>query len=298
MTCALGSALAAVAIVSRSIFVGLGLAGLGFALRRRAGSTNDNINHLNSNRLSREGTVVSRLQAFVAALGLSILIAGPAAATVVAPNGFEAVEGPEGINGPFAGEARTTQWVFPAADFAGITPGTELISIGFRVNGGATTNAQELNFAQWNLQLSTPQAPFPTLSTTFADNIGADVVTVRSGPLTIPIGALIGGPGPNPFFDLAFTTPYTYTGGPLLVTLNHTGAGIPVSTSVAIGSGSGLIGTVAATSFEADVGIGGFNGPITRFGTESVALPAPGTLMLFGLGLAGLGLAARRRSDA
>ena len=239
--------------------------------------------------------MVLRVKVFLAALGLSVLIAAPAAASVVAPNAFEAVEAPTNIRGPLSDTPITFQWVFPAADFGSIAPGTDLTSIGFRLDGGVGTSTEALNFAQWNLQLSSPQSPFPTLSNTFADNIGADAVTVRSGPLSIPVGALIGGPGPNPFFDIPFTTPYSYTGGPLLVTLTHTGAGVSVGLNDGVVSGSGLAETRLRNSFEADTGLGGINAPVTRFGTASVELPEPGTLMLFGLGLAGLGFAARRR---
>lgn len=242
--------------------------------------------------------MVSRLKVLVAALGLSALAMGQAAATVVAPNAFEAVEAPGTTFVPFRSGPFTFQWVLPASDFAGVSPGTQLTSIGFRLDGGELSNTQALNFAQWNLQLSTPQSPFPTLSTTFADNIGADAVTVRSGPLTVPIGALIGGPGPNPFFEIPFTTPYSYTGASLLVTLSHTGhvggGGEPAMDAVAVASGLG--NSVGENGFDETSGRADFfQFPVTRFGTQSTALPEPGTLVLFGLGLAGLGFATRRR---
>ena len=241
--------------------------------------------------------MVSAVRACVMALGLSALIAVPAAATVVAPNAFEAVEGPVATFVPFRSAAFTFQWVLPASDFAGVSAGTQLTSIGFRLNGGEPTFAQELSFAQWNLQLSSPQSPFPTLSETFADNIDADVVTARSGALTVPGGSLIGGAGPNPFFDIPFTTPYSYTGGPLLVTLSHTGhvggGAEPAMDAVAPSVGN----SVGENGFNETSGIAEFyNFPVAHFGTRSTVLPEPGTLMLFGLGLAGLGIAARRRA--
>ena len=241
--------------------------------------------------------MASRLKVFVAALGLSALAVGQAAAAVVAPNAFEVAEGPGTTFVPFRSGPFTFQWVLPASDFAGVSPGTQLTSIGFRLDGDQPTFAQELSFAQWNLQLSSPQSPFPTLSDTFADNIDADVVTVRSGVLAVPGGSLIGGAGPNPFFDIPFTTPYSYTGGPLLVTLSHTGhvggGAEPAMDAVAVASGLG--NSVGESGFDEASGRADFfQFPVTRFGTESV-LPEPGTLMLFGLGLAGLGFAARRR---
>src|SRR5262249_2997470 len=64
---------------------------------------------------------------------------------------------------------------------------------------------------------------------------GADAVIVRDGPLTLPSNSFVGGaafPNVNPFYELiSFTTPFTYNGGTLSITIRHkeNGAGSNVS---------------------------------------------------------------------
>ena len=64
-----------------------------------------------------------------------------------------------------------------------------------------------------------------TMSLTFAANVGPGEVQVRSGPLTILAGSFAQGSGSNPprpapwGFEIPFTTPYTYTGGNLVYTI-------------------------------------------------------------------------------
>ena len=66
-----------------------------------------------------------------------------------------------------------------------------------------------------------------TLDITLANNIGADVVTVRSGALTMPADSFSGAGNPTAFgFEIVFTTPYVYRGGSLLITTRQTGNGV------------------------------------------------------------------------
>lgn len=220
------------------------------------------------------------------------------AAVVIAPNAYTSAEAPTATVLPLSNSS-TFQWVLPAADFTSLTPGTLLTSIGFRSEGGLDSNLLPVNIAEWDLLLSTPALSFPTLSTTFADNLGSDAVIVRTGPLNIVAGALVGGPGPNPFYDIPFDTPYAYAGGDLLVSLTQTTSSSGsafldgVSASATLPS---LGNTVVAFSFGASSGEANFyNFPVTRFGTAS-SIPEPTTLALLCLGLAGLGVVRRRKS--
>ncbi len=220
---------------------------------------------------------------------------------VVAPNGNGATEGTSAINAPFQSGGITYQFVFSSSQFGAVSSGTSLTSLGFRLNGGSSTISAPLNFANYQVTLSQPAQPFPTLSSVFADNIGADGVLVRSGALAIPANALVGGAGPNPFYDIAFTTPYVYTGGALLVTLSHTGNG---GTGVANDGGfvsDGNSNTVLFNSFGATTGTANFfNYPIVRFGTLAPSsVPEPGSIALIaGLSVSGAGFFVRRRRSA
>jgi hypothetical protein len=91
----------------------------------------------------------------------------------------------------------------------------------------------QISFAHWDLTLSRSTFSAGSLRHRFNDNIGPDAVLVRSGPLTLPAGFLPGGvayPGVAPWGGtISFTTPYSYRGGDLLITLHHTGNGVNLS---------------------------------------------------------------------
>lgn len=216
---------------------------------------------------------------------------------VVAPNGNAATEGSALISGPLQIGGITYQFVFASSQFSAFSSGTSLTSIGFRLNAGQITVSTPLTFANYQITLSQPAQPFPTLNSVFASNIGAGSVLVRNGALTIPANALVGGAGPNPFYDIAFNTPYVYTGGDLLVTLSHTGNGTanPLTDGGSLSDGNSntvLFNSFGATTGTADI----FTYPIARFGT---LVPEPGPLaFLVGMGASGAGFFVRRRRSA
>jgi hypothetical protein len=234
--------------------------------------------------------------AAVALLVVGLVLGGAsrgAADTIVVPNANATTNGATIIGGPMQDVAITYQWVFPASQFAGLPVGSQITDIGFRLPGGAGTSpASPLVYPEYDIQLSRPANPFPTLNSTFAANLGPDATLVRSGPLTVPAGAFQGGVGPNPFFDIEFTTPYTYKGGDLLVTLSHVDATSGFGFGFANDAGSvtdGLSNTNLNNSFNATSGeTNFFNYPITQFSFTPPAVLEPSTLALFALGIAGL----------
>ncbi|TWU29981.1 hypothetical protein [Bythopirellula polymerisocia] len=209
--------------------------------------------------------------------------------SVVSPNDFLISQGPVGSAGPFHGSQGissgdlTFQWLLPKSDFADVPVGSELTSIGFRPQHfNLTPPTNTVSIAKWNLQLSSSPRTISTLSTTFASNIGLDVVTVRSGPLEIQAGSLpiTTFPGPNAFFDIPFTTFYKYTGGDLLVTLRHTShefsQGEITVDADRVSNGRG--NSVGRSGFNAVQGsVGYYNFPATKF---TYVVPEPSGLVL------------------
>lgn len=151
----------------------------------------------------------------------------------------------------------------------------------------------------WELQLSSSLNPSGALDPIFANNIGLDAVTVRSGPYTLPINSMPGGTGPNGFFFVFFTTPYTYSGGDLLLTLRqNASSGLPLLSldGVAPADVTGVADSVRGGGADATSGQAQFsNIPITALQYTPIPEPRSALLMLAVLSLP-VWAAARRRT--
>ena len=132
------------------------------------------------------------------------------------------------INSPFRSAPRSLMVVAAADQFNTIGIGSQFVGQATRLKGGASVwPGAAANFANYTIQLSRSVNPPSSLSTTFAANIGADVVTTRTGPLTVPINAFESAPANAPFtFTVGYAQPYTYNGGPLNMFLRHSGSGL------------------------------------------------------------------------
>jgi hypothetical protein len=191
----------------------------------------------------------------------------------------------------------TFQWDLAASQ---LTPmvGDSITAIGFRLPSGASSVSGPIDIGTWDLQLSSSLNPIGSLSTTFANNIASNAVTVVSGGLIL--GSVTGGTGPNPFFAIDFTTPFTYTGGDLLMTLtvaNATDFLLPVDANFFVGGGLGdTVGSINGGSSEAEF----YNYPITGFEygpASSTGVPEPSSFVLLGIGLMTLGLWRKRQQS-
>jgi hypothetical protein len=153
--------------------------------------------------------------------------------------------------------ANRAQIVYGNSHLGGLHVGDLITGLTFRVDGGQG-NVPAQTVSNYEIRLSKSANAPGSLSSTLAANRGADEVIVHTGPVTIAAGDFTGGPGPNPFgATITFTTPYTFTGGPLLLEYAHSvfpSGGVQGDAAAALADAQSAFGTgFSATT--ADIGI-------------------------------------------
>jgi Phosphoesterase family/Dockerin type I domain len=147
---------------------------------------------------------------------------------VVAPNEWSTVQADTGNLFPFfSSQPIRYQQVFDASQFTRFATGGELISsIAFRGHGPGIPFTATMPQLQVNLS-TTSKSP-DGLSSTFADNVGADATQVFSGPLQTAVTST---GGPTSFeVVIHFTTPFFYdpAKGNLLLDITNAQGGTEV----------------------------------------------------------------------
>jgi hypothetical protein len=243
----------------------------------------------------REGRATRvRAGVVLAALALFALVRQPAMADhVIAPSSLATTAGDRsyGFN-----LAVTFQQLYGTSQLAGLSPGDRITGMQFRLTSGVpTAPPAALTASNFDVYLGPSSFPVGSLSSSMAGNQGPGTIRTRSGTLNIAPLSFPGGPGPNNFGPLIpFTTPYTYTGDSLLLTLSYTNMN-PGGTML-FDAGSGLTDVQArqalgyanpVVDFSATAGYG----VVVRFTT----VPVPEPTGLVGVGLLGIGASLRRR---
>jgi hypothetical protein len=215
-----------------------------------------------------------------------------------------------GLNTAFRNAPRAYQSFIDSTQLAGLTQPTFITGISLRLMsaslGSATTNppadwpSQTLNFSDFTVRIGSPSAAIvtageiPVTTTTFNQNFGADVVTARSGALSLSTGAFGFNPSstpaaPNPWGPtITFTTPFLYTPGQdLIYAISHSGYA-PAGEFQPFFSSGDYANSVAdavssTTSSSLDAAPGGFSSPyLVQFTTEPI--PEPATMTVLALG--------------
>jgi hypothetical protein len=168
----------------------------------------------------------------VALLAATVGLNAASAQSITFPNAFSTTATNTGVDGVLspAPRAFTYQMIIGRSELANVPLGARINGITWRLLAEAeqtTWPPAPVTFIKYNVELSTSRRAPNNVSLTFVNNVGADAVDVREGPLTIPAGAFRGGalaPQRNPWgFTVPFSEPYTYVGGDLCITIRQSG---------------------------------------------------------------------------
>jgi hypothetical protein len=222
--------------------------------------------------------------------GVVVLALASASQAVVVPNSAETTSGGGSFLGPLSNAQRTYQLLVDDTQLSGVV-GHQITGITWRLLPSATAAypAADQSFANFDIRLSEGVEP-SARSLTFANNVQGVQTLVRSGPLNVPAGSFPVGSNPQPFgLVVNFDTPYTYTGGNLLLEFRHsgiTGSSASVDAVTASGGPGNGYGTLfsAAWSSNATATTGSQgNAVVTNFLT---IVPEPGALAILSLAVA------------
>jgi hypothetical protein len=207
---------------------------------------------------------------------------------------------PDSFERVFAGVAATAQISFSGSVLGSLPVGTEITGIAFRAYPEFNSfPTPALSYSSYSVEIGPSVFAAGSLSSTFADNIGAGTVLARSGPLSFAAGAFpaVFSPDPSNFGpEISFTTNYTYTGGVLLLTLVYSA---PAGGAIAVAGTDGPASTMSwlaadgSSNPTADTNDPGA-APDVLFFTSVASVPEPTTLVLAATAIP-LGLAYRWR---
>ena len=221
-------------------------------------------------------------------LGASAL-AAVAQGSFVIPNNLANVEGNSSLNDFLNSPSFRMQLVFDASQFA-IPAGSSgrIDSISFRIDGSSTAPGVQYVFGGGSVTASlTPVGP-DGLSSIFANNVGANAVTIYNGALNFG-AAYQSGQNPQPFApNVSATTAFWYNPQQGNLLLDIRGGGVQVFFPGDLDAHSLLgdsISRVFANSSSATSGSADTIGLVTRIDFTVVPEPSTWALLLVGSSL-------------
>jgi len=234
-----------------------------------------------------------------------LVLAATASADLVVPNPYATtLASTSGLNTFIrdTGNPRTGQLLINANQLTSMNIGDQLTGITFRIYSASTVNfpATDATWSDYTINVG-PGVAFGSQTTTFATNFASAPTTVRSGPLTMLANSFVGtGTTPHPFGPfIPFSTPYTYTGGNLLVEIRHSGSNIVNVASnfleVALTTDPGFNTNFWAATATGNTATTGAVANFTVSQFQVTTVPEPSSVALTGLAAVGWGWQRWRR---
>jgi len=243
-----------------------------------------------------------KIQRLFRAGGLVLLLYAPLsyADTIVVPNTVAAAEGNDNNLGPFFDNSVRYQQVYSASQFPSLTVPLKITGISFRPDGSVSDPSLTLIFDSVRIDLSTTSTTPGTMSTTFADNVGANDKTVFDSFVLMhaPVTGAAG--GPKDFTVSLSITPFIYdpTAGNLLMDVRAFETGGGISAPLDAESGSPFTAHVDAPDSGAASGSAFATGLVTQFQFTAVPEPSTGALFFLGALMVGVGIKSPRAARA
>ncbi len=190
--------------------------------------------------------------------------------------------GTENINAVLRQDPRTFQMIVAESELArrSVRRGSLITSMSFRLRQRSTWPGVDATWSDYTVRVSTSPVAPAAYSTIFALNEGADAVTARTGPMTIPARAMVGDPEVpaatvrHPSVVIGFDKPFVYQGGAITITIRHSGNS--TGTTIEVDSVSDL--TVPEWGNRVVGLLGTVN---SSMATTGVPFPAPIVLLSF-----------------
>jgi hypothetical protein len=215
-------------------------------------------------------------------LGTLLLLASPLSADlVIVPSSATTQEGSQaGTFGINAG--LTSQELYMPADMPGLNVGDQITGIHLRLNSGTSSYpTTAVTWSRFDIAAGIGQS---SLSPTFANNFVATPTTVRTGSLAMDTGFFPGTGAPRDWSALiSFDSPYTYTGGNLLLevrTISPSQQLLIDTMGVGQTTGQSIFALADANATTASTGVFSLNWPI---GFEVTAVPEPRAYLMLGV---------------
>jgi len=227
-----------------------------------------------------------KIHGLFAVPSLLVVLCGPVALAdiVVVPNTLATTEGNDSNFGPFFDTSVRYQQVYSASQFPSTGP-VSITQIAFRPDASVTDPSLFIRFDSVRIDLSTTSRTPGTLSTVFANNIGADNTTVFNS--FVFANPSVTGPaaGPKNFTVILTLNPFTYNPslGNLLLDVRAVESGGGISAPFDAQLNSPFTAHVDASGVGSTSGSILPTGVVTQF--QFSAVPEPSTLVLNSAGV-------------